>query len=81
MRILLRNYQTGAYFQTATSWTKDQKEALNFDGHEAAIRVARELRLQNIELCHIGDDGEPLLGTRLEISSRGEGADTPSYFA
>ena len=67
MRILLRNYQTGAYFQTATRWTKDQKEALNFDDHDAAIRIARELRLQSIELCHLGENGEPILGTRLEI--------------
>jgi CheY-like chemotaxis protein len=67
MRIVLRNFQTGAYFQTATRWTKDQKAALDFEDHEAAIRVARELRLQNIELCHVGEDGEPILGTRLEI--------------
>ncbi|MEY2428576.1 MAG: hypothetical protein QOJ40_1461 [Verrucomicrobiota bacterium] len=66
MRIVLRNYQTGDYFQTGTKWTKEQKEALNFDHHEGAIRLARELRLPNIELCHLGENGEVLLGTRIE---------------
>lgn len=67
MRIVLRNYQTGLYFQSGTKWTKDQREALSFDDHEAAIRMARELRLPNIELCHMGENGEPLLGTRIAI--------------
>jgi hypothetical protein len=65
MRIVLRNYQTGAYFQTATTWTKDQREALNFDDHEGAIRLAHELRLQKVELCHLGENGDVLLGTRI----------------
>ena len=67
MRILLRNFQTGAFFKTAADWTTDQKEALNFEGRRLAVAVAHELRLQNIELLHVSEDGTPYLRTRLEI--------------
>ena len=67
MRIVLHNIETGLFFQSATRWTKDQHEAYDFGDHDAAIRVARELRLQNIELLHVNKDGSPILGTRLEI--------------
>jgi hypothetical protein len=66
-RILLRNFETGAYFQSATVWTKDPNEALDFEKSVMAISVARELRLQNIEVVHISEDGVPFLETRLKI--------------
>lgn len=67
MRRVLRNYQTGAFFQSATRWTQKQAEALDFEDYEEASKMARELRLQNIELCHLNADGIPFLGTRIEI--------------
>jgi hypothetical protein len=67
VRVLLRSIETGAFFKTSTNWTHDQKEALDFGDNEVAIRVARELRLQNVELLHVTDDGGPLFGTRIEI--------------
>jgi len=66
-RVLLRNFETGDFFKTATSWTKDQKDAMNFEASVVAISVARELRLQNIEVVHVGEDGTPFLETRLKI--------------
>ena len=48
MRVVLRNYETGAFFQTPTHWTQKQSEALDFEAHERAIKVARELRFQTI---------------------------------
>jgi hypothetical protein len=65
MRILLRNFQTGTFFKTATLWTTDQNEALDFEDHDVAVRVVRELRLQNIEILHVTEDGGPLFGTRV----------------
>ena len=67
MRILLRNFKTGTFFKTAADWTTDQNEALNFEGRRLAVAVARELRLQNIEVLHVSEDGTPYLRTRLEI--------------
>ena len=72
MRIVLRNYQTGDFFQTANGWaekrwTQKQSEASDFADHEAAIRMARELGLQNVEFCLLNAEGKPLLGTRIEI--------------
>jgi CheY-like chemotaxis protein len=71
MRIVLRNYQTGDFFQIATGeaekrWTQKQSEALGFADQDAAIRVARELRLQNVEVLHLNAEGRPLLGTRID---------------
>jgi hypothetical protein len=67
MQILLRNFKTGAFFKTSADWTTDQNEALNFEDSAVASTVARELRLQNIEIVHVSEDGTPFLGTRLKI--------------
>ena len=66
-RVLLRDFETGAFFWTATVWTTDQNEALNFESSVVAISVARQLRLQNIEVLHVSEDGVPFLETRLKL--------------
>ena len=67
MRILLRNFETGAFLKSAAHWATDQKDALNFECDDLAISVARELRLQNMELYLISDNSTPLSATRLKI--------------
>ena len=68
-RVLLRNFETGDFFKTGDLWTKDQNEALDFERSVMAISVARELRLQNIEVVHVSEDGTPFLETRLNIDA------------
>ena len=67
-RVLLRNFSTGAFFKTATDWTKDMNDALNFESSIMTVSVARELHLQNIEVVHISEDGVPFLESRLKIA-------------
>jgi len=50
MRILLRHLETGAYLNTARSWTDDREAAQDLADHERAIRLARELQLRQAEL-------------------------------
>ena len=66
-RILLRNFETGDFFKTEALWTKNQQEAMDFEASVMAIDVARELRLQNIEVVHVSEDGTVFLQTRLKI--------------
>jgi hypothetical protein len=64
MRILLRNTETGAYFKTASSWTQDPKEALNFGFTGSAIEAARAMNFKNIEIVKLGDDGKEVFWDR-----------------
>ena len=66
-RVLLRNFETGDLFKPATLWTEDKNEAMDFERSVIAVTVARELRLQNIEVVHVSEDGTPFLETRLKI--------------
>ena len=67
MRILLRNFETGAFFKTATSWTQDQNEALDFMYSRAAIETARALHFKDIEIVNVNDDGTQVSGAKIEI--------------
>ena len=67
MRILLRNFQTGAFFKSAALWTTDQNEALNFENRAVAVTVSRELRLQNVEIVYVNEEGGPLSGRGIKI--------------
>ena len=62
-RVLLRNFETGDFFKTATIWTKEQGEALDFGAAIVAVAVARELHLENMEVVHISEDGTEFLRT------------------
>jgi hypothetical protein len=66
-RVLLRNFETGEFFQTAALWTKEPNEALNFENRAVAATVARELGLQNAEIVYVSADGKLILETRLDI--------------
>jgi len=66
LRVFLRNSETGAFFKTATDWTNDLNEALNFESSIMAISVVCELGLQNIEVVNVSEDGQPFLKTPLK---------------
>ena len=66
-RVLLRNFETGDFFKTETLWTKDQNEAMDFERSVIAVSVARELRLQDMEVVHVSEDGTIFLETRIKM--------------
>jgi len=65
MRVLLRNLETGTFFKTQTDWTTNADQAFDFQHHDLAVSVARELGLRNLELYVTTEDGRPISGTRL----------------
>ena len=67
MRILLRNFVTEQYLQSATQWTPNHREAMDFESRAEALRVARALSLKNMEILHVNPDGTRFLGTPLNI--------------
>ncbi len=71
MRILLRNFETGTFLKAGKEWTEDLGAARTFEGKDEAIGVARELRLEDIELWHVSANGTLLFGTRLQIGPYG----------
>src|SRR5205807_5891563 len=50
LRVILRNPETWQYFQGASKWTDDPKEALNFERSERAVQSALGLKLGRFEL-------------------------------
>jgi len=68
VRCFLRSTNTGAFFKAQGSWTKHLEEALDFETSLRAIEIAYELRLQDVEMIVVSQDGEPLFGSRLCIS-------------
>ena len=66
-RVFLRSFETGEFFQSATLWVKEPGEALDFESRTIAASVARELRLQNVEIVYANAEGKVILETRLGI--------------
>ncbi len=56
MKVLLRNRETGHYFQNPDQWTPDRRHAFVFDGSARALLSARELRSLKLELLLVFDD-------------------------
>ena len=50
MRIVLRDIKTGLYLQEAGEWTQDLKNARTFRHGAEAMDLAREYRLQGLEV-------------------------------
>ena len=55
MKVLLRNRETGQYFQGPDRWGTDRKEAFVFEGSARALIAARELSCENLELLLVFD--------------------------
>jgi hypothetical protein len=66
MRILLRNFETGTFFKTATEWKRDPNEALDFMLSGPAIEMARALHFKNIEIVYVSDDGTQVSGPKIQ---------------
>ena len=67
MRFFLRNVITGAYFKSHSAWTDRLDDACEFMSSDRAVQVAHELRLQNVEVLAVSQDGQILFGTPLKI--------------
>jgi CheY-like chemotaxis protein len=65
--MVLRNFQTGEFLSVKKAWSPDHAEALNFEDHASALQAARELRLQDVELCQLNKLGDPVFGVRLDL--------------
>jgi DNA-binding response OmpR family regulator len=50
MRVLVRNPETGEYFQNGNLWTDDPKRAMNFERSERAAQWALAEKLQRFEI-------------------------------
>jgi len=50
MKVVLRNTQTGHYFQLSKQWTHNSQEALDFGQIDRAIKTACEARLDGVEV-------------------------------
>jgi hypothetical protein len=66
MRILLRNFETGAFFKTATEWTQDPNEALDFMLSGPAIEMARALHFKKIEIVTVSEEGTEISGAKMD---------------
>jgi hypothetical protein len=67
MRILLRNMQTGWYYQGPSKWTPDEKEALDFKQIPRAVSVTVEAHMENVEIWLSYDD--PQFNLALSVSA------------
>jgi len=56
MKTLLRNAQTGVYYQGIANWTNDPHDAFDFRVPERAIRFVRDAGLDRVEVVFAFDD-------------------------
>ena len=56
MKTLLRNAQTGVYYQGIANWTNDPQEAFDFKMPERAVRFVRDAGLDRVEVVFAFDD-------------------------
>jgi hypothetical protein len=67
MKVLLRNFETGAFLETQTRWTKNHKKARDFVDHEPALRMAQKLRLQSADILYVTEGGTIFTETRVKL--------------
>ena len=65
--MLLRNGETGLYFQTPDKWTTAPQCALVFESSAHAIKTVIELRLQNMEI--VLSFGNPAYDVMLPVAN------------
>jgi hypothetical protein len=56
MKTLLRDSQTGVYFQGIADWTSNPQEAYDFHMAERAVRFVRDAGLERVEVVFAFDD-------------------------
>jgi CheY-like chemotaxis protein len=57
MRVLLRNMNSGRYFQSEGQWADDPKEALDLQQSTSALTLARAMNVGNLEVLYEFNDG------------------------
>ena len=60
MKTLLRHVATGQYFQSIDKWTPDREEAHDFGIISKAMKLARKMRIPDLELV-LSLDGPALV--------------------
>jgi len=73
MRVLLRRYTTGVFFQDPDVWTKSPSKAFDFVEKEHAIQKANELGVRDVDVVVTQSDGTVLFGTRVHQDEVGNG--------
>ena len=73
MRVLLRRYSTGVFFQDPDSWTKSPSKAFDFVEKERAVKKANELGVRDVDVVVTQEDGTVLFGTRVHQDEAGNG--------
>ena len=56
MKVLLRDSQTGLYYQEPSKWTAEQDAALDLHRMSRAVALAFEAHLENVEVLLSFDD-------------------------
>ena len=56
MRVLLRNTQTGWYYQEPSKWTPEPDSACDLEQLPHAVNLAFEARLEDVEVLLSFDD-------------------------
>ena len=68
---MLRYMATGQYFQSLEKWTTDRDEAYDFGFISKALKVARKLRIRDLELVLLCDGPGQAPATPFEKFVRG----------
>ena len=66
----MRNFETGTFFKTATTWTNDPMDALSFPSTGSAIEAARGMSFKNLEIVKLNDDGTQVLGPKIKSEDK-----------
>jgi len=56
MKTLLRDSQSGVYYQGIANWTSNPHEAFDFHMAERAVRFVRDAGLEQVEVVFAFDD-------------------------
>ena len=74
MKIILRDSESGLYYQGAFRWTSELPQALNLLRVEAAVRLASNLRLKSAEVVSTYGAGHEEVLQRLPNLERESGS-------
>ena len=56
MRVLLRNIETGLFYEDASKWTADQTAAFDFEKTHRAVALVFAAKLEGVEMLLTSED-------------------------
>ena|ERR1041385_8749003 len=56
MKVLLRNFETGMYYEDASKWTSDQTAAFDFEKTTKVVELVFSAHLENVEMLLTSED-------------------------